>query len=459
MRPRPLTLALSLGAAAMLVPASIASAAGSTANLSYGSTVEYPSGPGQAMGALASGPDGNVWFAYQAFTPPASAGLSAMATGTQQIVGTFAMPASLFPLPYRDASSLTSGPDGRLWFLQAEGPNATALLGAVTTSGAYSAYPLPAGSTGGGITVSGNTMWVAVGGSLLQVGTTGQVTQFPMPVGTTNASKPVVGPDGSVWFSAQQAGGSVLGRLLNGQIAFTAVPAPRGIPANSSWYIAAMGAGPTGSPWAQVQSVGVVSSLPGPGAVMSVGTNGSMTQVATLPSTTCDLACNLVQMQDGNAWLASGNALLRVTPGGTVTSYTVVSRRGNAEPSGPVSGPDRNLWFVDTVSGNLGTLAMPGGANIPAPATSMINGYSGVVANRGKRLTVTFEAGQSAAGKSTITITRSGRTVTLWSGNVRPGTTRAVSGTVPSSFPRGTATVSLRTPKAAGRAATTVTVK
>jgi len=88
----------------------------------------------------------------------------------------------------------------------------------------------------------------------------------------------------------------------------------------------------------------------------------------------------------------------------------------------------------------------------------MVNGYRNKSATRGKKLSVTFEAGQSAAGQSRVTISRRGTVVQLWKGNVRPGTTRTVSGTVPKSFPKGTATVSLVTPKSAGRASTTVSV-
>lgn len=455
-------LALPIGiSAALLAPVASATA---VPNLFTGSSVEYPSGTGDAGGAIAAGSDNNIWFGYISLSG-APGGLNAMATGGGALAGTYAMPTSLFPPPYSDPAALTSGPDGRLWFVQGEGPSAPAMLGAVTTSGTYSAYPLPAGSTVGDMVSAGGALWIASGNAILRVGTTGQVAaQFPMPVGTSGASALTVAGDGTVWFGAAQQGGPVVGHLVpsTGQISFYAVPAPSGSQPSWAVGISAMGPGPDGNPWvlvgAQSQtSMGVPATR---GSVLSIQPNGVMTPIASLGSYTCAIVgrCNLVSAQDGNAWFPSGNAMVRVTPSGTVTPYTVVTRTGNAQVAGPAIGPDRNLWFVDGITNDIGVLAMPGGNPIPAPTASMINGYRMGGVKRGRKLSVTFEAGQSAAGTSTVTISRGGRTVTLWRGNVRPGSTRTVSGTVPSSFPKGAAVVTLRTPKQAGRAVNTVAV-
>lgn len=456
-----MTLRTLLAGGAMVALLGAAGSANAAANLAFGSTAEYPPGPGQAMGAMATGSDGNIWYSYAPISTPGG-GLRAMATGSNTVLSSFAMPTALFPLPYQDPGSLVNGPDGRLWFMQGEGAQGTPILGAMTTSGAYSAYPLPAGTTPGAVTAGANNdLWVTAGTSIVRATTAGALTSFPIPAGTTTAAfvAPALGPDGAVWFAASQSGGGVIGRMtITGSMQFFPLPMPAG--GKTGWSIGAtaLGTGPTGVMWATVQAQNPLGSGSA-GSVVSIQPTGVMTTVASLPGDQCLLDCAIISAQDGNAWTTTGNAVVRITPAGAVTNYTVVTKPGNAQPSGLTVGPDRNLWFTDGVSGNVGELAMPGGAPIPAPRASMVNGYRNASATRGKRLSVIFEAGQSASGQSRVTISRRGMTVQLWKGNVRPGTTRTISGTVPKSFPRGTATVSLVTPKSAGRASTTVSVK
>ena len=450
-----------IAAGAIVVALGVAATANAAANLAVGSTVEYPPGPGQAMGTIATGSDGNVWYSYSNLTSPGG-GLRAMATGSNVVLASWAMPVSLFPLPYQDPDSLVNGPDGRLWFVQGEGPSGPPILGAITTGGTYSAYPLPAGSTSGGVTPGANNdLWVTAGSAIIRSTTGGAFTSYPLPSGatTTIGAAPVVGPDGAIWFAATQGGTGAVGRMTtSGAMQFFPLPLPAG--AQAGWGVGATAftTGPTGVLWATVQS----QSPAGPGnagAVMAIQSTGAMTTVASLPGDPCVLDCTIISAQDGNAWTTGNGAIMRISPAGAVTSYTVVTKPGNAAPSSLAIGPDKNLWFTDGVNGNVGELAMFGGAPIPAPTASMVNGYRGKSATRGKKLQVIFEAGQSAAGQSRITISRRGTTVQLWKGNVRPGTTRTVSGTVPRSFPKGTATVALVTPKSAGKASTTVTVK
>lgn len=448
-----------IAAGAAVTALGIATTASAAANLAYGSTVEYPPGPGQAMGTMATGADGNVWYSYANLTSPGG-GLRAMATGSNQVVASYAMPITLFPLPYQDPASLVSGPDGRLWFTQGEGPIATTILGAVTTSGTYSAYALPAGTAATGITPGANNdIWIVGGSAILNSTVTGTIRSFPLPAGVTAQGAPTMGPDGAVWFAASQSGAGALGRMTtSGSVSVFPLAMPPG--GKPGWSVAAtaLGVSPTNVIWATVMAVDPVGTGTA-GAMVASQTTGSMGTVAPLPSYSCLMDCEIISASDGNGWTTSGNTILRVTPGGVVTAYTVVTKPGNAQLSGLIVGPDKNLWFTDGVGGNVGELAMRGGAPIPAPKASMINGYRNSSATRGKKLQVIFEAGQSAAGQSRITISRKGTTVQLWKGNVRPGTTRTVSGTVPKSFPKGTATVALVTPKSAGKASTTVTVK
>lgn len=449
-----------IAAGAVVTALGIATTANAAANLAYGSTVEYAPGPGQAMGAMATGSDGNIWYSYSNVTSPGG-GLRAMATGSNTVLASYAMPVASFPLPYQDPGSLVNGPDGRLWFVQGEGPG-TPILGAMTTTGTYSAYPLPAGTTSGGVTAgASNDLWVTAGTSIVRATTAGVLTSFPVTAGATSAIgvAPALGTDGAVWFAASQAGAGAIGRMTTaGAMQFFPLPMPAGGKPGWSVSATALGSGPTGVMWATVQAQNPAGSGSA-GSVVAIQPTGVMTTVASLPGAPCMAGCELLSTQDGNAWTTTTNNVVRITPAGAVTAYTVVTKPGNAQPTGLTVGPDKSLWFTDGVNGNVGELAMPGAAPIPAPAASMLNGYRGKSATRGKKLSVIFEAGQSAAGQSRITISRRGTTVQLWKGNVRPGTTRTIAGTVPKSFPKGTATVALVTPKSAGKATTTVTVK
>jgi len=448
-----------IAAGAAVTALGIATTASAAANLAYGSTVEYPPGPGQAMGTMATGADGNVWYSYANLTSPGG-GLRAMATGSNQVVASYAMPITLFPLPYQDPASLVSGPDGRLWFTRGEGPSATPILGAVTTSGTYSAYALPAGTAATGITPGANNdIWIVGGSAILNSTVTGTIRSFPLPAGVTAQGAPTIGPDGAVWFAAWQSGAGALGRMTTaGQVSVFPLAMPPGGKPGWSPRATALGVGPTNVIWATVMAVDPAGTGTA-GAMVASQTNGSMGTVAPLPNYSCLMECEIISASDGNGWTTSGNTVLRVTPGGVVTAYTVVTKTGGGVLSGLIVGPDQNLWFTDGGNGNVGELAMPGGAPIPARKASMVNGYRLRSATRGKKLQVIFAAGQSAAGQSRVTLTHRGTTVQLWKGNVRPGTTRTISGTVPKSFPKGTATVALATPKAAGRASTTVSVK
>jgi virginiamycin B lyase len=448
-----------IAAGAVITALGMATTASAAANLAYGSTAEYPAGPGGAAGSMATGPDGNVWYSYLNMTSPGG-GLRAMATGSNQVLGSYPLPVALFPLPYQDPSSLVVGPDGRLWFTQGEGPGSTSIVGAITTSGTYSAYALPAGTAASGITAgANNNMWIVGGSAILNMSVTGTIQSFPLPAGVTAQGAPTIGPDGAVWFAASQSGTGSLGRMTtSGSVSVFPLPALPGAKPGWSTMATALGVSPTNVIWATVVAADPIGDA-SVTAMVASQTTGSMGTVAALPNYSCVMACEIVSAPDGNGWTTSGNTILRVTPGGVVTAYTVVTKLGGAQLSGLILGPDRNLWFTDSVQGNVGALAIRGGAPIPALRASMINGYRGKSATRGKKLSVIFEAGQSAAGQSRITISRKGVTVQLWKGNVRPGATSTISGTVPKSFPKGTATVALVTPKSAGKASTTVTVK
>jgi streptogramin lyase len=443
--------------------AAIAPAAHGAARLATGSSTPYTVSPGQAGGALSAGPDGNIWFGTINVGSPGG-GIGSMSTGGAPLAN-FPLPSSLFPLPYQDVGALSAGPDGRLWFMQGSGPGAAAPVGAMTTGGQYSVFPTPPGTTAGRVIPGpdGN-MWATAGSALLKVSLAGAITPMPLPAGTTTIPLAglVAGTDGALWFSGfqGQAETAVFGRMTtNGQVTTTVVPRPAGVGTGMDITVPAMGNGPDGTVWAVVGSVSEATDMTGPGAVMSLQVSAPPTTIAGLASAGCSIDCTLVTGPDGNAWFPNGSGITRVTAGGAVRSFPIISRQGTAQPTGLAVGPDRNLWFANGVDGNVWTLAMSGGAPVAVPRASRINGFAGTTVRRGSRLRVSFAAGASASGATSVIITRGRSSARLWRGTVRPGRTYTVSGVVPRGFARGTATVRLVTPLAAGRAAARVAVR
>jgi streptogramin lyase len=158
--------------------------------------------------SITAGPDGNLWFAE----------------GASLKIGriTPAGQVTEYPLP-RDsgvsgASScthnqcivITSGPDGALWFTEAD----TDKIGRITLAGQITEYALTAGSSPQWITrgPDGN-LWFTENGSN-QIGRmtpAGSATRYPIPTANSSPFAITSGPDGTLWFTEQ--GGNQIGRI------------------------------------------------------------------------------------------------------------------------------------------------------------------------------------------------------------------------------------------------------
>jgi hypothetical protein len=106
-----------------------------------------------AAQSIVSGPDGNLWFTTYGCvfcSPSASAGIGEIApSGNSGSTYSFSVRVAH---PY----SITSGPDGNLWFTESNN------IGRITPAGVISEFPIPSGNTATGITSGpdGN-LWVA----------------------------------------------------------------------------------------------------------------------------------------------------------------------------------------------------------------------------------------------------------------------------------------------------------
>ena len=157
--------------------------------------------------ALAAGPDGNMWFAYQK-------GFGRITPGGQ--ITTFSVQMD-FP------NGLAAGPDGNLWLTARQDTGVDRII-RISTNGQITEFPIPTHASGplGIAAGSDGGMWFTeyFGKKIGRIGLGGGIVEFPLP-----SERPPIaitqGPDGNAWFT--MSGG--VGRITpDGQI--TEFPTP-----------------------------------------------------------------------------------------------------------------------------------------------------------------------------------------------------------------------------------------
>ena len=314
---RALGFALLSVAATTLFPSAGASAAPA------GEFTMFDLGPAQYGGnAIASGPDGNMWF-----TNNANNSIGRITPGGA--VTYFAVPTSSVS-PSTSGPGLfaiAAGPDGNMWF--------TALyenfVGKVTPAGVITTYPVP--------------------------------TANSMPYGVT------AGPDGNIWFTLDNANG--IGRITPGgvmtefPIPTPGRPGPTEIVADNNCVMCGFGitAGPLESLWftipaanlvGRITMTGVVSTLPvttAPPVSMPVGTN------VTIGAITAG--------DDGNLWITQHNdgKITRLTTAGVATAFALPS--STSQPVAITPGPDGSLFIAEFAGNALVKFVVPGAKSAP----------------------------------------------------------------------------------------------
>lgn len=285
---------------------------------------------------------------------------------------------------YPDLTGITAGPDGALWFAE---DNATAggvaVVGKITTTGAFSEYSLGAG-TGTGhpteVLSKNGSLWFARNGvgSVSRVTASGTPTTFSKGL-SLNASLWGIakGADGNIWF-ANCAGGTV-GKMTTGgsfteySSGLTAQARPLSItpgPDGNLWFteygagkIGRVSTGGTIAEFSLGLASGAIPShiVAGPdgrlwftdvaGRVGAISVNGSITEYSDgIPSTSAP--ASIAVGPDGNLWFAEGGSgsIAKIATTGSVTQYPLGKDplTGNAaSPYGITTGPDGNLWVTE----------------------------------------------------------------------------------------------------------------
>lgn len=212
---------------------------------------------GSSIGGITVGPDKNIWFAdgrgnrigYITAGPPWSVASYQLASQRCNIPGQSSGP-----------NAIAAGPDGNLWFTQAEGSR----IARMTTSGQLAGeWNLACGSYPFGITAGpdGNMWFVAGDGNRVgRITMGGEIKEWSLPSADSYPTAIAAGPDGNMWFT--QFKGNRIGRIstTTGEITEFALKRgsnPAGIvqgPDNAMWF--AMGSGGVGRIVAKVAGGG-----------------------------------------------------------------------------------------------------------------------------------------------------------------------------------------------------------
>jgi virginiamycin B lyase len=217
------------------------------------------------------------------------------------------------------------------------------------------------------VTGPDGNLWITERGriSIVRLTPSGTITEFPVP-GAVSLNAIIVGPDGAMWFT--DLGSGQIGRINTHGVVVVH-------PLTSGTYAVDIASGSDGSLWfTETNTPGIGSPGPGQtptsatqaqpdcfapasissnmssasGTVNGLGrmtTNGVVTEYAGYQGST-----SIISGPDGNLWLIQSGSLVQVNTGGQrVRTFTPGA-------GGPyismAAGPDNNVWFTTYSPGN-----------------------------------------------------------------------------------------------------------
>ncbi len=313
---------------------------------------------------LISGPDGDMWVAVS----PTSSSAAIDRIGLNGTVTSFPVPVSGTSTLQID--SLTTGPDGNVWFVANDALTFTddqVVVGNVTPAGVVTEFPPIPVPVGLGATASsivsgpGGDLWFGYSVNNLkwqgfksqdligQATTAGAVKLFP--ISSFGSKSPgfvdslAAGADGNLWFTEGLAKPFVFGRMSPSGVV-TRFPLPKltvGIVANE----------PDGN------LIVTGPNIEQQNEVFSVSTAGAITRYK-IPAASANAFENYLGPANGSLWFDNGlSANLKIgqiTASGVATSYNlpdIVRGRQHVLYSAAVGG-DGNLYVLDTIFGARG---------------------------------------------------------------------------------------------------------
>jgi len=156
---------------------------------------------------IAKGPDNNLWFTAEdaSFATGFSEIVQITTTGAMQTFPT----STSAQTAKRYAYDIVSGPDGRMWFTEGN------YIGAITTAGTMTEYPIPSGRTSNFITPGpdGNLWFTENYGNYVgKITTSGAVSEYAVPTLFADPWMIAAGKDGALWFT-ESGGTGQIGRV------------------------------------------------------------------------------------------------------------------------------------------------------------------------------------------------------------------------------------------------------
>jgi len=281
----------------------------STYSSSGTATISSPAG-------IASGSDGNLWFA--------SNGNNRIIKATTGGVLTAYAPATV-----DGPTGICSGPDGLLWFTSTQNDR----IGKITTSGTATTYTDSNISSPQQICSGPDSLlWFTslVNDRIGKITTTGTVTTYT----DANIDGPrgiCSGPDGLLWFTSTF--NDRIGKITTSGTVTTYSTGVGNLP----WQICS---GPDGLLWYTRLSDDAICKITTTGTVTTY-TSG----VPNGPNHICSDGTDL--------WFTYADGIGKITTTGTVTTYT---NANVDDPAGIVEGNDSNLWFTSVGNNRVGVL-------------------------------------------------------------------------------------------------------
>ncbi|MGZ3601167.1 MAG: virginiamycin B lyase family protein [Ktedonobacterales bacterium] len=153
--------------------------------------------------SITEGPDGTLWYAESKSTPTYISRID-----PTNFLNDPRNDGNSFNLPTPDSEplSITTGPDGNLWFVE----RGTNRIGCITPTGDVKEYPVPTPHAGLNSITTGpdGNLWFTEGSAnkIGRITPTGEVKEFSVPTPNAGLTSITTGPDGNLWFTEHDAG-------------------------------------------------------------------------------------------------------------------------------------------------------------------------------------------------------------------------------------------------------------
>jgi streptogramin lyase len=311
---------------------------------------------GSSPGGIAAGPDGNLWFTE--FTYDSTAGVTTRAA-IGRITTTGAVTEFLVPTPEAAPLNIVAGPDGNLWFTQADPEFGPGSITRITPQGQVTQFPFNGYPWDITVGPDGN-LWFTEAEPSAKIGritTTGVRTQFLIPspgwsMGITSGS------DGNLWFTEVLPGR--IGRMSPaGNLTQFSLPTASGLPN-------AITVGADGNLWFTEQNSNQIGRMTPDGVV---------TEFA-VPTPSAGLA-DITAGPDGNLWFTEehANKIGRITRFGAITEFSIPTP--DSGPKGITAGPDDAIWFTESRTNKIGRITT-GAVADPSQILPVVGSTAGV---------------------------------------------------------------------------------